>query len=488
MRNVNIEYLELLNEKLKRDCESSLFVFSKVCFRILHAGEAMQENWHIEYLCERLQAEAERVIRKEKKQKDLIINVPPRSLKSLIVSVIWPAWCWIKEPRLKFIGTSYSAILSTKHNTDTRTIIESEFYQRNWGKNVIIARDQNQKTFFQNTKFGIRQSTSTGGAVTGHGGNIIIVDDPVNPKVGVTKIELENSNKYFDETLSTRLNDPSIDMFVIVMQRLHDNDLTGHALKKNPEKYDHICIPAETTKDIRPESLQYFYQDNLFFPDRFSQAILNEQKINLGSYGYAEQYLQSPVAEEGGRIKKAWFRYFDMSTLEAEAAEQKTMLIWNTVFDGAFTEKEDNDPCGIMVYCAFENSLYIRYVQTKRLEFPDQPRFIEETARNNGYTNASRIFIECAASGYPALQTLKKQTTLNVIASQVARVDKTARLNSNAPFVEAGRCYLLRDAVWIDSFIKSVCSFPKAEHDEEVDLLCMAVERTDVRGGAVLAY
>jgi len=208
----------------------------------------------------------------------------------------------------------------------------------------------------------------------------------------------------------------------------------------------------------------------------------------LGSYGYAGQILQTPAPAEGGKVKKKWFLNFTLSDLENEAKEDKKTLIWDFVFDGAYTEKQENDPSAILSYARYNNNLYIRYFQSVWLEFPEMVKFIEEKVRANGYSKGSRIYLEAAATGMPAAQTLKRYTDLNVIISKTPHNDKMARLNENLAFMEAGRVYLEKNGIWIEDFLKELMIFPNAEHDEAVDLICMAIDKAEMKKSRVLAY
>lgn len=206
--------------------------FVRKSFGIVNQGEVLQWNWHIGYIADILAYYIRRVAEGKPRLHHLIFNIPPRSLKTYLVSMCLPAWAWLIEPSLKFVNTSYSSSLSIKHNVKTKRLVESRWYQSY--SDVQIRHDQNQKILFENTDGGSREATSTGGSITGSGGNIIIIDDPQNPKMAASDLAREETLIYFDETLTSRLNRPDIDMFIIVMQRLHEEDLTGHVLKKKP--------------------------------------------------------------------------------------------------------------------------------------------------------------------------------------------------------------------------------------------------------------
>ena len=207
---------DILLQSYKRFYEQRYYRFLKKSFEVQHK-EPFVENWHIEYIADILQGYIERVARREKRKKHLIINIPPRSLKSFSVSIALPAWAWLINPNLKFINTSYSSLLSVEHNIKTRRLVTSDWYTKFSG--IRLATDQNQKSRFENTQGGSRVATSVGGSITGGGANVIIIDDPQNPQEVASEVGIEAAIKYFDETLSTRLDNPETDIFIIVMQR-----------------------------------------------------------------------------------------------------------------------------------------------------------------------------------------------------------------------------------------------------------------------------
>jgi predicted phage terminase large subunit-like protein len=475
--NSTAETLMLLEMKNKLLCEQSFYHFVRYYFRQMHNGNHLEDNWHIKYICNRLQALAERRIAGGLRDKHLIINVPPRSLKSIMVSVLFPVWIWTHNQHLKFISSSYSGDLSMEHNVAARRIVESQSYQNYW--NIAIATDQNTKGKFENTKGGFRKCTSTGGTITGQGGNIIIIDDPCNPLQALSDVERRNANEHFDNTLSTRLNEPDKDVFIIIMQRLHEDDLTGHVLKENPTDWELINIPAETTNRIQPAALAENYVNGLMFPRRMSRQYLDFIKTTMGSYQYSCQFLQEAAPIGGGMIKRSYFR--SVKTMN----ELPDDLIWNFTVDGAFTKDTKNCPTAILAYARWNNDMVVRNVRSQWKEFPEMLQYIVQFCANNGYTTKSRLYIEPKASGLPAVQSLKRYSQLNVIADVSPTTDKVSRVNGVLPFLEAGRCYLLQGD-WNDGFIGQCTTFPNSTYNDEVDCLTMAINKIEGNYGTGL--
>ncbi|QHT68985.1 phage terminase large subunit [Rhodocytophaga rosea] len=463
------QLLDRIQQMRKAQLEESFYEFVKDAFEVLHPGQQILDNWHIKYICELLQVEVERIVRGEKRSKHLIINVPPRSLKSFITSICLPAWAFIKDARLKFIGSSYSNDLSVEHNKMSRRIIESDWYQQYWKDKVQLTGDQNQKEKFETTQHGMRRATSTGAGIMGAGANIVIVDDPLNPMLATSEKERKTANLYFDQSLTTRLNNPDIDIIIVIMQRLHEEDLTGHLLKKNPDRYEHICIPAELSTEVKPLELTQYYRNKLFFPQRFSSSTLAEYKIALGSYGYAGQFSQRPAPDEGGVIKKAWFKSIRREAFRSLAGSAKIDFF----IDTAYTEKQTNDPTALLACCYVNNHLYILDSERVWKELPDLLKYIKEFAAKNGYSYSSRILIEPKASGKSTVQSFKN-TDFNVVELPPPTDSKLVRVNNITPFLEAGRCTLI-DGQWNDSFLGECAGFPTASHDDQVDCLTAAV-------------
>lgn len=458
-----------MKQALKRKlCEMSYFEFFKEAFKVVEPAVELDINWHHKYVCQLLQKEAERIINDKPKTEDLIINVPFRASKSLMCTILFPVWCWIKDPKLRFITASYSASLSVEHSAKSRDVIQSKWFQENWGDLFVIKPDQNTKHHYVNDHTGNRRATSVGGTVTGAGASIIIVDDPISPKQAASQAERTHANDWYNTTLYSRLDNPRTGVRIIIMQRLHEDDLSGYLLRNNPDGYKHICIPAESSKILSPKGLLKFYKNELFWDTRFSRKILQDYKYQLGSYEYAGQLQQQPAPADGGIIKKEWFNIHKRFSDEA-------FMNWNFVVDPAYTSKENNDPSALLAYALYENEYYIRCVEEKYLEFPELVKYIQAFCLRNGYSRASKIYVEPKASGKSIVQTLRRNTRLTVIESKSPSKDKVARISDVVNIIEGGRVNLL-DGMWVDNFVSQCSQFPNARHDDMVDCLQIALD------------
>ena len=466
----------------KKLCEMSFYEFFKAAWIVVEPAVPLSTNWHHKYICDLLQEECERVIAQKPKTKDVIINVPFRSTKSLIVTVMFPVWAWIKSPKLRFITSSYSATLSIELATKSRDIIFSDWFKRRWGDVFHIKKDQNLKERYENNFVGMRRATSVGGTVTGQGGDFLIVDDPLSPQMASSATERDNANEWYRTTFYSRLNQPDIGVRIIIMQRVHEDDLTGFLLGKETRlKYKHICIPAKSGDgNIKPAYLEKFYEKDtqLFWKDRFSQKILDDYKSALGSYGYAGQLQQTPTPLDSGMIHKDWFKV-DRYRIEDSVV--------NFVIDPAYTADQKNDPSALLAYTYKDNKWQIVDCVNVYKEFPDLVKFIQQWVQKNGYTNRSRIYVEPKASGKSIVQTLVRETGLNVKEDKPPTKDKVARVSDVSASLESGRVSIL-NGDWNDEFLDQLAKFPAAKHDDMVDCLVMAVNKEIWSGGSKILY
>lgn len=454
-------------------CTNNFYEFVKSFWGVI-IKETPVFNWHIEFLCDELQKLSESIIAREAKPYDLIINIPPGSTKSTIATIMWPAWLWVKDPTIRIITNSYSMDLSIEHSTKSRDIITSAKYKNLFPK-VRIRKDKGQKTSYENTKTGARYSTSTGGTITGKHAHIIINDDPLNPGQAASDADRKKANEH-TKTLSSRKVDKANTPMVTIMQRLHEEDVTGYLLGKKADTIKHICLPAELSKTTFPVEVREKYVNGLLDPIRLGTAILQEARVDLGSTGYANQFDQSPTAAGGNIIKKNWYPHISMELFR----ELQTLSIKKNpvVFfmDTAFTEDHDaNDPSGIIATCKIDEDLYIINGIKVYKEMPELITFVKEWPKNNGYTNQSTIRIEPKANGKSVVQTLKRSTNLNVVETPSPKDDKQTRLTAASPKVEAGRVILVIGP-WMEDFVDETSGFPNKTHDEYVDLLCYAVD------------
>lgn len=454
MANEDLPPLAVIEKELQ---ERDYYEFFKAAWIILEPVTPLQDNWHIKYLCDTLQSEVERIARGEKKTQDIVINIPPRSLKSSIVTITLNAWAWIRFPNLRFIATSYGSDLAIELATKTRRIIDSEWYQKNWGHKYKLTIDQNTKGMFENTKSGFRKSVGVGGGVTGSGADILLIDDPLNPEEAHSQAAIKTCLRWFKETLYSRLNNQEVGLRIVVMQRLHESDITGWILKEQKDLWKHICLPVNDSFKISPESLKDFYSSGLFFPSRFNEDIIKKARSMLGSYGFSGQMGQHPTPEGGGIIKREWWKYYKMPP----AKFQRKYWSWDT----ANKTGEENDYSVGQLWGVTKDGYYLLKLVRARLEYPDLKR---TTVQHYNAEPTVGVLVEDKSSGQSVIQDLRRDTILPIISIEPIK-DKVTRAHMASPVVESGRCYLPEDAPWLADFIDELSIFPLGAHDDQVD-------------------
>lgn len=442
-------------------CKRSFYYFFKTFWPVLES-EKLVDNWHIEYLCNELQIVAERVFDREKKEYDLVINIPPGTTKSTTATVMFNAWNWAVDPRIRVISSSYSNSLSIDHAIKTRDIVRSDMYSEMFG--VELKEDQSGKSQYKNTDGGERIATSTGGTVTGKHGHFIIIDDPINPKGAASEKERENANYHIKNTLNTRKVDKEVSVTILIMQRLHEADPTGALLKRRNVK--HICLPAELSDSVKPKELKENYVEGLLDPDRLSTSVLEQSKDDLGSYGYSGQFMQSP-SPEGGGIWRKWFKPVPDSEFDEL---MRDFTDYGTDWDLAYTEKQGNSASAYGCSGKIGNDIYIDKLGYVFKEFPELIQFMKQLPDPH--------YIEGKASGKSAQQTLTKEG-INAIEVDVTGGDKIARARMSTPTAEAGRVYIresLVDFLYFDAK-QGILKFPNASHDDMADVIAQLIQR-----------
>lgn len=470
-------YKELARLAVAQKCRGSFYYFVQLFWSTIIPEEPVW-NWHIEFLCDEAQKVSTNLVQRKPKLYDLLINIPPGSTKSTIITVMFPAWLWIIDPSLKIISNSYSGDLSTEHSSLSKDIITSDKYRALFPE-VKLRKDKAGKSSYSNTKKGSRSTTSTGGTITGKHAHLIINDDPLSPKQAHSIPMREEANRHTG-TLSSRKTDKRVAVTITIMQRLHEDDVSGTILKKRAQttadddgNLRHICLPAEASDNVKPKELLEFYKDGLLDPLRFSRAILQEARSDLGSMDYSGQYDQDPVADGGNIIKSEWFQ--TISKEDFEILYRRSYPTIHFFVDTAYTESTKNDPTGIIATANLNEKLYILNGKKVRLEFPELVKFLPTWAKENRYSPKSTIRVEPKANGLAVIQQLQRETHLNITNTPNPTDSKLVRTNANTGVMEGGKVVLV-DGPWVESFLDEVTGFPLKTHDEYVDLLNYAID------------
>ena len=465
-----LDYTALALQVVADQCRRSFFFFVQTFWDVI-IKETPVFNWHIAYLCEELQKLSVSIVNREQKPYDLIVNIPPGTTKSTIVTIMFPVWLWTLDATIRIITNSYSGGLSIEHATKSKDIIQSDKFKMLFPE-IQIRKDKSGKQNYENTQTGYRYATSTGATITGFHAHVIINDDPQNPKQAESEGMRIQANEH-TKTLSSRKVDKANTPVITIMQRLHEDDVTGYLLKRKGDNIRHICLPAEDCDDVKPEELRANYVDGLLDPRRLNRNVLQEAMIDLGSRAYAGQYMQVPTADGGNIIKETWFRHISFADFRALRYKEPMHFFLDTAYDSK--KKSDNDPSGIIAACKIGNNIYITHAKKVWKTFPDLLKFLPEYLYANDYDSGqSTLRIEPKANGKSVCQQLEASTDLNVTYTQSPSDPKDVRLHAVAPKVECGRVYLV-DGEWNEEFIDEVCGFPAKTHDEYVDLLGYAI-------------
>lgn len=483
-----LEMEQLVSEREKAKCETDLNFFLKKAWHCIEPAIDYTTNWHIDAICEHLQAVTDGEIKR------LLINMPPRNLKSVTATVMYPCWTWINNPYKRFISVSYSDSLSKRHNMDRRHIIQSPWYQNNWQDNFILKDDMNTQRKFGNDHEGFMMSTSINGTLTGDGGDIIILDDPHNPKKAESDAERQQALDFFTQTLPSRLNDKKSGAIIVIMQRLHEEDISGHILSKDLG-YTHLNLPAvaeEKTIITFPKTGREVVREvgDVLNPAREDKEELEQLKKDMGSYAFSGQYQQTPTPSGGGMAKKWWWRYWkpkgvslppvrvkneDGKYIEIEAIEipekfDDMMQSW----DMAFKAKKDNDFVGCGIWKKKGADKFLVDLLKERLDFTQSVAAVRNMKKK--YPNIRKIVIEDKANGPAVITTLKHEIT-GIIPYNPGSDSKEARAAACTPQIEAGNVYLPHPALyeWVDEYIDIWAKFPLVKHDEEVDITSQAL-------------
>lgn len=448
---------EAVRDALLRTDFSSFLAKS---FSTVDPAATYLHNWHIEVMADYLQ----RVTQGQLKR--LIINIPPRNLKSLTVSVAWPAWLLGRKPSLRVMAASYSAELAIKHSLDCRQVMTSPWYREVFA-DTYIAKDQNEKHRFTTTKRGFRFATSVGGVATGEGGDVLIVDDPHTPLQAASNRMRIRALDWFDQTFMSRLNHKKKGAVVVIMQRLHADDLTGHLLNKKGSPWELLELPSIATEkqvfSLLNEKVVARDEGQLLHPRREGFKELELLKESMGSQAFSAQYQQCPLPQEGAMLKSEWFQRFDCLPEAGEIVQS-----WDTAIKAG--NQNDFSVCATWMIVRHESAkdgFYLVDMVVKRLEFPE---LCKSVVRQAAEWQPMAILIEDKASGQSLLQELRRGSSLPLIAIQ-PKHSKTERFASVTPLFEAGRVYLPRYASWLGDLESELLAFPHVSHDDQVDAI-----------------
>jgi predicted phage terminase large subunit-like protein len=499
-KTISIE--EQLQDLDRAEFEDSLYAFLMNGWKYIDPAP-FAHGWPIEAVAEHLQAVVDGEIKR------LIINIPPRCAKSSLTSVAFPAFTWAQRrksdtsgPGVQFLHASYSQILTLRDSTKCRRLIESPWYQGLWGDRFHLMADQNTKSRFDNDKGGSRLSTSVGSSLTGEGGNIIVVDDPNAAQEAHSEATIATTIEWWDGALSTRLNNAKTGAFVVIQQRLGEEDLTGHILSKEVGEWTHLCLPMRFEPE-RSFVTSIGWEDprtepgELLWPERFGEREVVSLERQMGPWTSAGQLQQRPEPKGGGVIKREWWQLWErekfppldyvMASLDTAYTtktenDYSAMTVWG-VFSGgnqgAIANRvigRDSETISMIkrTYTEEHPKVMMMFAWQERLELHELVLKVSQTMKDY---KVDKILIENKAAGISTAQEIRRLYGHEDFAVQLVdpkSQDKLSRLYSVQHLFAEGLIFA-PDRTWADQVITQVSTFPKGKHDDLVDTVSMAL-------------
>lgn len=458
-------------------------------WHVVEPARPFIDNWHIGAKCEHLEAVVAGQIKK------LLINEPPRMAKSLTCGVGFPTWVWTKFPEKHFFYTSYDGDLSTRDSVKCRRVIDHEWYQQRWGHVYQLTTDQNVKDRFENDRTGVRLATSINGSSTGEGGDFVVIDDPHNMKEIHSETKRKEVIRTYKEALSSRLNDPKTGAFIVIMQRGHESDLSGHLIAEE-EGWEHLCLPmeyeskrkvwvtvagkrAQVEQDVSKIKTSIGFKDprkkegELLFPKRFPAEVVARMKTTLGAYGTAGQFQQRPNPAGGSIFSREKFRFYRRSALPR--VFDQMIQSW----DMSFKKTDDSSKVAGQVWGRSGANKYLIARVNRRMSFPESIAAVQVMTAQ--YPEALAKLIEDKANG-PAIMTTLGSKIPGIMAwpeQGAARMQsKEARAHAYSIHVDAGNVWLPHpeEDPSIEEFLQQHESCPNGTFWDEIDAAGQAMD------------
>jgi predicted phage terminase large subunit-like protein len=429
-------------------------------FATLSPGEHYVRTWHVDAIVHQL----ERVSRGEVRR--LIINMPPRSLKSITASVAFPAFVLGHDPTRRIIGVSYSGDLAKKLSNDFRAVIEAPWYRALFPQ-TRIGPYKNSENEIEFTERGFRLATSVGGTLTGRGGDLIIIDDPLKPDDALSETKRSAANQWFLNTLLSRLDDKRTGAIVIVMQRVHIDDLTGFVLSQSDE-WEVLNLPAIAEGDVTiPISATRFHHRKAgeALSEREPLEVLERIKQQIGSDAFWAQYQQMPAPPGGAMVKRYWIKPY--KELPPKSEILMILQSWDTASKGG--TQNDWSVCTTWVLTR-DKRWYLVDVWRGRVNYPALKAKVIALAKQHG---ARRVLVEDMGAGISLVQELKGKVS-GIIAVKPER-DKVSRMAVASAKIEAGQVYFPEQAKWLADLEAELFVFPVGRHDDQVDSISQAL-------------
>src|SRR5215831_10976773 len=435
--------------------------FSCEAFKALNPGQLLIPNWHIDAICHHIHKMVTGEVRKR-----FILNLPPRTLKSFIVSVALPAWLLGRNPGTRIMCASYSDELSTKFSRDCRALLETPFYKRVFPGTSLNPKKASEGEF-ETTKRGYRLATSVGGTLTSRGGDVLVVDDPIKANDAESEVTRRAAIEWFRNTALSRLDDPAASLVCIAMQRLHVDDLSGILIEQGWPKLVLPAIAVEAADyEIGEDEVYHRPAGELLQPERDNPEAIDELKREIGSGVFAAQYQQNPTPADGNMIKTAWLGRFD------RAPDRNSFQRVVLSCDPAGKAAAHNDYTAITIVGVQRQYLYVLHVSRGHWTVMQMREQIIALAAQ---WQVDLVIVEDTSSGMGLIQLLKEQTRLDVVGRK-PDADKETRMCRQQGRFEVGRILLPNEAPWLADFVHELLAFPGGRYDDQVDALLLFLE------------
>ena len=460
-------------------CKRSFYEFFLEFWSEISA-EKLEDNWHIRFICDKMQTIAERVAEGLPCEKDLLINISPGTSKSSICSVTFIAWCWTKYPWMRFITASYSGDLALEQADKTRDIIKSDKWKRLY-PHLRIKADKDAKGNFRiverkwdnkSKKYltilgGSRQSTSVGGTIIGKHAHILIVDDPLNVSDGLSEKEISTTNRWMNETLPTRKVNKETAETILIMQRIHENDPAGNWITNRPNAIEHIQLPCNNIEYIViPEELNKYYdEEGLFDATRMPTRVLKRMEENMGQYGFAGQMGQNPVPPLGGMFKVD--RFIEIHSLPENKMIVKSIRYW----DKAGSTNTGCYTVGVLIHKLWDGRFVISDVvrgQWGALERENVILAVCKADADLGLSVVTWIEQEPGSGGKESAESTIRNLAGFVVFADIPKGRKELRADPLSVQVNNNNVQIVKGA-WNKDFFNEYKFFPHSRYKDQVD-------------------
>ena len=459
-------------QELQAVLRTDFVAFVERSFYELNPETEYLHNWHIEVIASALEECRSGTLRR------LIINVPPRSLKSHMTSISFVAWLMGHTPSAQIVCASYSQDLADKLAGDCRSLMAAHWYEDLFRRTRLATRRQAVHDFMTTEK-GFRLATSVGGTFTGRGADFIVIDDPLKPDEALSETQRKAVNDWYDHTLVSRLNNKCNGCIILIMQRLHEDDLVGHVLQQGDWrvlKFPAIADENETYVVRTPYGQKTLgrKEGEPLHAQREPLHVLATMREVQGEYNFAGQYQQAPSPLGGGMIRTSWFKSYAPEVLPKEF--ELVFQSWDT----ANKSSELSDYTACTTWGLHKNHLYLLNVLRKRVDYPDLKRAVKHQAAEYKVKN---ILIEDKASGTQLIQDLKADG-VHCVTRYEPKLEKIMRMHSVTSTIENGFVHIPLEASWLPEYLHEMAVFPNGKYDDQVDSTSQALDWSKDRARA----